>query len=91
MKDTAVVTVLGLDHTGIIAAVANTLAKGGANIEDISQSILSNIFTMTLIVTIDDSVQSFLELQEELAKVAKELNVQINLQKVDVFTYMHRI
>lgn len=91
MKDTAVVTVLGEDRTGIIAEVSAVLAAGGANIEEITQAILTDIFTMTLIVSLNSELKSFAELQEDLAKTAEEMNVQINLQKIDVFRYMHRI
>lgn len=90
-KETAIVTVLGQDRTGIVASVAAILAEGGANIEDISQSILTNIFTMTIIVTLDESVMSFMQLQENLLTNGEKLGVQINLQRADVFRYMHRI
>ena len=40
----AVVTVTGKDKKGIIAKVSSFLAEKGANIEDISQTILSEYF-----------------------------------------------
>ena len=91
MNDTAIVTVLGEDRTGIVANVSRILAEAGANIDDISQSILTGIFTMTILVTLHDEVMPFVELQEKLRACGEELGVQINLQKSDVFRYMHRI
>lgn len=91
MKNTAIVTVLGEDRSGIVAAVSSLLAEAGANIDDISQSILTGIFTMTILVTLDESVMSFGDLQEKLNACGEKLGVQINLQKSDVFRYMHRI
>lgn len=91
MNNTAVVTVLGEDRTGIVASVSKILAEGGANIDDINQSILTGIFTMTIIVTLHEEVMPFVQLQENLNTCAEELGVQINLQKSDVFRYMHRI
>lgn len=91
MNDTAIVTVLGIDQKGIVASVASVLSEGGANIEDIHQSILTNMFTMTLIVTLHEDIKPFADLQEELNACGEKLSVQINLQKSDVFRYMHRI
>ena len=39
MKDRAIVTVLGKDAPGIVAAVASALAERQANILDITQTI----------------------------------------------------
>lgn len=91
MNNTAIVTVLGEDRTGIVASVSEILAEGGANIDDINQSILTGIFTMTILVTLHEDVMSFTQLQENLNACAEKLGVQINLQKSDVFRYMHRI
>mgnify|MGYP002228505661 FL=1 len=35
-----VISVLGKDRSGVVAAIATTLADCGANIDDISQTIL---------------------------------------------------
>ena len=43
-----VISVLGKDRSGIVAAVAVVLAECGANIDDISQTILNDIFSMTM-------------------------------------------
>ena len=49
-KNTAVVTVLGKDRVGIIAGISNLLLEYGININDISQTILDDIFTMVMLV-----------------------------------------
>lgn len=86
-----VVSVLGKDRSGIVAAVANTLALKGANIDDISQTILGDIFSMTMLVRLDPEVASFNEVQEALEKNGEELGVQIILQREDVFQFMYKI
>ena len=53
-KNTAVVTVLGRDRVGIIADVSRLLADYGININDISQTILDDIFTMVMMVDLKD-------------------------------------
>jgi ACT domain-containing protein len=91
MKTPAVLSVLGEDRVGIVAAISKTLAEAGANIEDIRQTILSGLFSMTMLVTVDEEETPFDVLQERLAKDGEELGMQITLQREDVFRYMHRI
>ena len=54
MKTPAILTVLGEDRVGIVAAISRVLADSGANIEDIRQTIISSIFSMTMLVTVDE-------------------------------------
>lgn len=85
----AVVTVLGSDAPGIVAAISTTLAESNANILDIAQTILSGIFTMTMLVELQDA-ESFLSLKERLDTVSEKLGVQVNMQREEVFTFMYR-
>ena len=87
-----VISVLGKDRAGIVAAVATALAQKSANIIDISQTILSDdIFSMTMLVKIDTQAASFNEVQESLGIVGEELGVQVTLQREDVFQMMYKI
>ena len=54
-RDRAIISVLGADRSGIVAAVANLLADNDVNILDISQTILQGLFTMTMLVELDNS------------------------------------
>lgn len=58
-----VISVLGKDRSGIVAAVATTLAECKANIDDISQTLLDDIFSMTMLVTLDTETAGFNEVQ----------------------------
>ena len=91
MTTKAVLSVLGKDCKGIVATVATTLFEAGANIDDIQQTLLSDLFSMTMLVTVDEDICSFNDLQERLAEDAKKLNMQINLQREDVFTFMYKV
>ena len=86
-----VISVLGKDRSGIVAAVATTLAECKANIDDISQTLLDDIFSMTMLVTLDTETAGFNEVQEKLAADGEQLGVQITLQRQDVFEYMYKI
>jgi ACT domain-containing protein len=76
---------------GIVAAVSAVLAEANTNIEDIRQTILGRIFSMTMLVTVDEEQVPFDELQKRLARVGTDLGMQITLQREDVFRFMHRI
>jgi ACT domain-containing protein len=92
MKTRAILSVLGEDRVGIVAGVSAALAANGVNIEDIRQTILSGgIFSMTMLVTVDEEHTPFDKVQEALAPVGEELGMQVNLQREDVFRYMHRV
>jgi ACT domain-containing protein len=86
-----VISVLGKDRSGIVAGVSVVLAECGANIDDISQTILGEIFSMTMLVTLDPEVADFNTVQERLSKKGEELGVQITLQREDVFQFMYKI
>ena len=87
----AIITVLGSDRSGIVAAVAGALAEHDVNILDISQTILQGIFTMTMLVDLASSDVDFLALQNQLADLSHELGVQITLQREEVFKFMYRL
>jgi len=87
----AIVTVLGSDRPGIVAAVAGALADHDANILDISQTILQGIFTMTMLVDVGSASVEFLELQNKLQSLSESLGVQITMQREEVFNYMYRL
>ena len=86
-----VVTVLGKDRTRIVAVIATTLADCGANIDDIKQNVLDDIFSMTMLVTLDEDVATFNEVQERLSKNGEDLNLQVVIQREDVFEFMYNV
>ncbi|MBE5799575.1 MAG: ACT domain-containing protein [Clostridiales bacterium] len=88
-KNTAVVTVVGNDTVGIIARVSAVLAQHEANILDISQTVLSGMFNMIMIV--DISLSAFAQLSDNLEALGKDLGLQIRIQRSEIFDAMHRI
>lgn len=91
MRQRAIVTVLGKDRVGIVAGVSGVLAENSVNIEDISQTIMQDFFTMIMLVTVDEDSISISSLQDKLDKIAEELGVKITVQNEDIFRYMHRL
>ena len=76
---------------GAIATIATTLADCGANIDDIQQNVLNDIFSMTMLVTLDEDVATFNEVQERLARDGETLNLQVVIQREDVFEFMYNV
>ncbi|MBQ3278340.1 MAG: ACT domain-containing protein [Clostridia bacterium] len=87
----ALISVSGLDTTGIIARVATKLSELQINILDITQTILGGYFTMMMVVDLDGAHMSFEEIDNELQPVRDELKMSIHMQRMDIFDAMHRI
>ncbi|MDE6454422.1 MAG: ACT domain-containing protein [Dysosmobacter sp.] len=87
----AIVTVLGQDRVGIIAAVCNRLANYNVNILDISQTILQGAFTMVMAVDVSKSTASFGELGKGLGELGAEMGLSIRIQREEIFNAMHSI
>lgn len=87
----AIITVVGSDRVGIIAAVSAILSQHKVNIEDISQTILSGNFVMMMMVSFGQADLSIDELRKILNDKADALGVNINLMNERVFSAMHRI
>ncbi len=87
----AVVTVTGKDKTGIIAKVSNFLWEKGANIEDISQTILGEYFAMIMIVDISGANVELAKLATECMELGKQIGMSIYMQHEDIFNAMHNV
>jgi len=87
----AVITVIGMDRTGIIYGVSSVLAENDVNIMDISQTILQEYFTMVMLVDLSKMKVNLEELKKQLQKKAEELKVTIRIQHEDIFKCMHEV
>jgi ACT domain-containing protein len=87
----AIVTVVGEDRKGIIAKVSNVLFENDVNIQDISQTIMQNMFTMIMLIELHSSNVSIQEISDKLNTLAEEMGLSIHVQREEIFTSMHRI
>lgn len=87
----AIVTVTGKDTTGIIAAVCTHLSKNNVNILDISQTVMQEFFTMSMLVETEKSEKGVAQLAAELDELGKSMGLAIHTQREDIFTLMHRV
>lgn len=86
-----VITVVGVDRTGIIAAVSQIMAENKVNILTINQVILDGIFNMSMIVDMDNSDITLDTLQDLLKQKGDALGVEIRAQNQAIFDAMHRV
>ena len=87
----AIVTVVGQDKVGIIAAVCALLAQHSINILDISQTVLQEYFTMVMLVDAGACDIPFAELAALLEREGAARSLDIRAQREDIFNAMHRI
>lgn len=87
----AVITVTGKDNMGIIAKVSCACAEYGANIVDISQSVLRDYFAMIMLVDIDELKIHFTDFVDKMSEEGKKSNLDIHTMHEDIFNSMHRI
>ena len=91
-RTSVIVTALGPDKHGLLAAVATTIAACDANVDDVSQTVTGGMFTMIMFV-------SFRGGETTLAGPAggarpgpaTQIGLQITVQHEDIFRFMHRV
>ncbi|HEX8137586.1 MAG TPA: ACT domain-containing protein [Pyrinomonadaceae bacterium] len=86
-----VVSVFGVDHPGIVAAVSQVLADARCSIIDINQTVVQGKFAMVIIADIARARESAAALKERFRKEGERLDVHIYAQREDLFNAMHRI
>ena len=87
----AIVTVTGKDKQGIIAKVSSFLAAKGANIEDISQTVMGEYFAMIMMVEVNGSDGDLAALAKECSEMGKTIGMSIHMQHEDIFKAMHNV
>ena len=89
--DRLIVSVFGVDHPGIVAAVSQILAEAGCSINDINQTVVQGKFAMVIIADISRAGETVTALKERFRGEGERLGVHIYAQREDLFNAMHRI
>ena len=87
----AVVTVVGHDSKGIIAKVSAACAEAGANIVEISQSVLKEYFAMIMVIDISGLGCPFTEFVDDMGRLGEKNGLDIRAMHEDIFNSMHKI
>ncbi len=86
-----IITAFGLNKPGIVAAVTKALGEASCDIQDITQKLMNEFFTMIMIVDLSTSLKDFKSVQDMMTEVANNLRIKIYCQHEDIFRNMHRI
>ena len=87
----AIITVVGKDVKGIIAAVSAKCAEVGANIVEISQSVLKEYFAMIMLIDISELDMPFTDFVDDMKKLGEGRDLDIRTMHEDIFNSMHKI
>jgi len=87
----AVLTVIGKDTVGILAKVSTICAEYNANVTEVTQSVLQDMFAMIMLVDISKLNKNFTELSDRMKSLGTELGLSIHVMHEDIFNSMHRI
>lgn len=84
-------TVTGIDHTGIIAAVSQELAQNQVNIINVSQTLMDEYFTMIMQLEFDENQVGLTQVQAAMATVEETEGLVIKVQAESLFNAMHKL
>ncbi len=87
----AVVTVIGKDNVGILNKVTGVCSKFNANVIEVTQSVLQDMFAMIMLVDISDVSVDFSLFVDSMNLLGKELGLSIHTMHEDIFNSMHSI
>lgn len=87
----AVVAVIGKDTIGILAKISTICADYRANVMDVTQTIMQDMFAMTMLIDISQCTSDYGELADRLKKAGEEMNLQVHVMHEDIFNSMHHV
>ena len=87
----AIVTVVGQDRVGIIAAVCSKLAEFNVNVLDISQTVMQGYLTMMMATEVSACNVPLAEFARRMDELGVQMGLSIRVQREDIFQSMHRI
>lgn len=88
-NERAVVTVIGKDQVGILANVSAGCADAGANVIEVTQSVLDGYFCMIMVIDISKLTIDLDMLKQNIEKRVPSMVVHVMHQ--NIFDSMHRI
>ena len=87
----AVVTTTGKNQRGIVAKIAQAIADAGGDIVDISQTLVSDYFTMIVIVDTAALTVSFAEFKTRLERTVASAGAECLVMHEDVVNALQRV
>lgn len=87
----AVITVIGKDMVGILAKVSTQCAEYNVNVQEVTQSVLQDMFVMIMMTDISDCNVPFADFAEHMKKLGDDMGLSVHVMHEDIFNSMHRI
>lgn len=87
----AVITVIGKDTVGILAKVSTICAEHNANVIDVTQTVMQDMFAMIMLTDIGKINAELSALTDRLNELGKEQQLSIHVMHEDIFNSMHTI
>ena len=87
----AIITVIGKDTIGILAKVSSKCAEYNANVIEVTQSIMQDLFCMIMLVDISKLSADFAKLSDAMQQLGEQQGLKIHTMHEDIFNCMHHI
>lgn len=87
----AVITVIGKDTVGILAKVSAICSDFNANIIDVTQTVMEDLFAMIMLSDITKLNQPFSDFAARMKSLGEAQGLSIRVMHEDLFNSMHRI
>ena len=88
-QENAVLTIVGINDVGILAATASCVAEANGNVVQVSQIVMDRFFTMNMLIDITGLKGSIKELENALKENLP--GMEVHLMHENIFNSMHRI
>lgn len=90
-SDKIILTAFGKNGPGILFGITKILYELNCDVYDVSQKIMSDFFTLMMIVDISTSKTDFNLLKTQLTAAADKMGFRLYVQHEEIFKSMHRI
>lgn len=87
----AIISVIGKDTVGILAAVSSKCADYNINVIEVTQSVLQDMFVMVMLTDISSINGDFSNFVDDMTALGNEKNLSIRAMHEDIFNAMHTI
>ena len=87
----AVVTTTGPNRKGVLGIIATQIAEAGGDIQDVSQTIISDFFTMIMVVDLGGLDIPFSTFKEQLVATSEQHGIHAVVMHEKVLQAMQRV
>ncbi len=87
----AVITTTGKNQRGIVARIAQAIAEAGGDIVDIAQTLVSDYFTMIIVVDTTGLEVSFADFKKRLTAAVSALGAECVVMHEEIVNALQRV